>query len=90
MQYYYLNTALCLVAQCIIFAAAKYKQRTMDEKLVVKDCNGNVLNDGDSVILNKSLDVKGSAVTLKKGTVVKTITTSTNGRVSRTSTATAQ
>ncbi len=45
----------------------------MEEKLVVKDCNGNILNDGDSVILNKSLDVKGSAVTLKKGTVVKKI-----------------
>jgi protein PhnA len=45
----------------------------MEEKLVVKDCNGNILSDGDSVILNKSLDVKGSSVTLKKGTVVKKI-----------------
>jgi protein PhnA len=39
----------------------------------VKDSNGNLLNDGDSVVLIKSLKVKGSSVTLKKGTVVKRI-----------------
>ena len=44
----------------------------MDE-LIVKDCNGNQLKDGDSVVLIKSLKVKGSSVTLNKGTVVKRI-----------------
>ncbi len=44
----------------------------MDE-LIVKDSNGNVLNDGDSVILIKSLKVKGGNVTLKQGTLVKRI-----------------
>lgn len=39
----------------------------------VKDSNGTQLSEGDSVILIKSLKVKGSAVTLKKGTVVKKI-----------------
>lgn len=39
----------------------------------VKDCNGNILNDGDSVVLMKSLKVKGGGTTLKKGTVVKRI-----------------
>lgn len=39
----------------------------------VKDCNGNPLNDGDSVVLMKSLKVKGGGTTLKKGTVVKRI-----------------
>ena len=38
-----------------------------------KDCNGAVLNDGDSVKLVKDLKVKGSSVTLKRGTVVKNI-----------------
>jgi protein PhnA len=37
----------------------------------VKDSNGNVLADGDSVTLVKDLKVKGSSVTLKRGTVVK-------------------
>ena len=39
----------------------------------VKDSNGNHLNDGDSVILVKSLPVKGTSVTLKKGMVIKNI-----------------
>jgi protein PhnA len=39
--------------------------------LIVKNSNGNQLNDGDSVILIKSLPVKGTSITLKKGTVIK-------------------
>lgn len=42
-------------------------------KMEVKDSNGNVLNDGDSVTLIKDLKVKGSSLTLKRGTVVKKI-----------------
>lgn len=40
---------------------------------VVKDANGNVLKDGDSVVLIKDLKVKGSSITLKQGTKVKSI-----------------
>jgi protein PhnA len=39
----------------------------------VKDSNGNLLNDGDSVLLIKSLKVKGGNTTLKQGTLVKKI-----------------
>jgi protein PhnA len=39
----------------------------------IKDSNGNILQDGDSVTLTKDLKVKGSSVTLKRGTVVKKI-----------------
>lgn len=39
----------------------------------VKDSNGNLLSDGDSVIVIKSLKVKGTQLTVKKGTVVKNI-----------------
>ena len=38
-----------------------------------KDSNGTTLNDGDSVQLIKDLKVKGTSVTLKRGTVVKNI-----------------
>lgn len=38
-----------------------------------KDSNGNVLQNGDTVILTKSLDVKGSTLNAKLGTVVKNI-----------------
>jgi len=40
---------------------------------VIKDANGNVLADGDSVVLIKDLKVKGSSITLKVGTKVKSI-----------------
>lgn len=45
----------------------------MDDALKVKDSNGTLLQDGDSVSLIKDLKVKGSSVTLKRGTVVKNI-----------------
>jgi protein PhnA len=38
-----------------------------------KDCNGAVLQTGDTVVLIKSLDVKGSTLNAKMGTVVKNI-----------------
>lgn len=40
---------------------------------VVKDSNGNVLSDGDAVVIIKDLKVKGSSTTLKQGTKVKSI-----------------
>jgi protein PhnA len=39
----------------------------------VRDSNGNLLADGDSVTLIKDLKVKGMSVTLKRGTLVKKI-----------------
>jgi protein PhnA len=38
-----------------------------------KDCNGVILQTGDTVVLTKSLDVKGSTLNAKMGTVVKNI-----------------
>lgn len=44
-----------------------------EETLLVKDANGNVLQDGDSVIVIKNLPVKGAASPIKAGTKVKNI-----------------
>ena len=41
--------------------------------IVVRDSNGTALTDGDSVTLIKDLKVKGTSVTLKRGTLVKNI-----------------
>lgn len=38
-----------------------------------KDCNGNLILAGDSVVLIKTLDVKGSSLSAKLGTVVKNV-----------------
>ena len=41
--------------------------------ILVKDSNGNVLVDGDSVTTIKDLKVKGTSIPLKRGTIVKNI-----------------
>ncbi|PYB70679.1 MULTISPECIES: alkylphosphonate utilization protein [Rhizobium] len=38
-----------------------------------RDASGNVLADGDSVVLVKDLKVKGAGQTLKQGTVIRSI-----------------
>lgn len=44
-----------------------------DNEKVVRDANGNVLNDGDTVTVIKDLKVKGSSLVVKVGTKVKNI-----------------
>lgn len=43
------------------------------EGLVVKDSNGNLLQNGDTVMIIKNLPVKGAAKPIKAGTKVKNI-----------------
>ncbi|WP_180064951.1 MULTISPECIES: zinc ribbon domain-containing protein YjdM [unclassified Acinetobacter] len=44
-----------------------------DEQVVIKDANGNVLNDGDTITVVKDLKIKGSSSVVKVGTKVKNI-----------------
>ena len=44
-----------------------------DEQRVIRDANGNALQDGDSVTVIKDLKVKGSSLVVKVGTKVKNI-----------------
>jgi len=46
---------------------------TTESAKVVRDANGNVLQDGDSVTVIKDLKVKGSSSVVKVGTKVKNI-----------------
>lgn len=45
----------------------------IEEGFMVKDANGNVLSDGDSVTVIKELRIKGSSSVVKVGTKVKNI-----------------
>lgn len=40
---------------------------------LVRDANGNALANGDNVTVIKDLKVKGSSLTLKRGTLVRNI-----------------
>ncbi len=46
---------------------------TAEKGIVVKDANGSVLQNGDSVIVLKTLPVKGHPQSVKAGTKVKNI-----------------
>lgn len=46
---------------------------TDDDVLVVRDANGAILQDGDTVIVAKDLKVKGASSVVKVGTRVKNI-----------------
>ncbi|MCX7155834.1 MAG: zinc ribbon domain-containing protein YjdM [Rhodocyclales bacterium] len=52
---------------------SKQAAESTDEKRVVKDSNGNVLQDGDTVTVIKDLKIKGSSSVVKVGTKVKNI-----------------
>jgi protein PhnA len=45
----------------------------MDSAAVVKDSNGNILVNGDTVVIIKNLPVKGTNQSVKAGTKVKNI-----------------
>lgn len=45
----------------------------VDEKRMVRDANGNPLQDGDTVTVIKDLKIKGSSSVVKVGTKVKNI-----------------
>ena len=49
------------------------KTAPVEEAKVVRDANGNVLQDGDSVTVIKDLKLKGSSSVVKVGTKVKNI-----------------
>ncbi|AMS30687.1 MULTISPECIES: alkylphosphonate utilization protein [Alphaproteobacteria] len=54
--------------------ASELAARTQAESaVVVRDAVGNVLQDGDAVVLVKDLDVKGAGQTLRRGTVIRSI-----------------
>ncbi|MEY3186253.1 MAG: hypothetical protein RL675_72 [Bacteroidota bacterium] len=49
------------------------QKETAEETFVVKDANGNVLQNGDSVVTIKNLPVRGSSQSIKAGTKVRNI-----------------
>lgn len=71
-EYTYEDGALFVCPECAYEWSLEAGQER-EEANIVKDANGNVLNDGDSVSIIKDLKVKGSSSTLKIGTKVKSI-----------------
>jgi len=49
------------------------EEEVVEIGLVVKDANGNILQNGDTVVITKDLPVKGAFRSIKSGTKVKNI-----------------
>lgn len=52
---------------------SKNSAESADDISIIKDSNGNLLQDGDTVTVIKDLKVKGSSLVVKVGTKVKNI-----------------
>lgn len=48
-------------------------EENLSSESVIKDSNGNILQDGDTVVIIKDLPVKGAPKAIKAGTKVKNI-----------------
>ncbi|AMG29005.1 alkylphosphonate utilization protein [Grimontia hollisae] len=71
-EYTYEDGALLVCPEC----GHEWSQNAsadVEETKVIKDSNGNVLQDGDTVTVIKDLKVKGSSLVVKVGTKVKNI-----------------
>ena len=49
-----------------------------EEQEPTRDCNGAILQAGDTVVITKDLDVKGAGFTAKRGTAVRNISLTDN------------
>ena len=72
-EYTYEDGSTLVCPECAHEWSPNEEKESKEDILVVKDANGNPLQDGDSVSIIKDLKVKGSSSTLKIGTKVKGI-----------------
>lgn len=72
-KYAYEDGNMIVCPECAHEWPASAEAASDPDVKAVKDSNGNVLSDGDSVTIIKDLKVKGSSSVLKIGTKVKNI-----------------
>lgn len=71
-EYTYADGDQYICPECAYEWPQQAATETSNER-VIKDVNGNVLQDGDTVTVIKDLKVKGSSLVVKVGTKVKNI-----------------
>ncbi|MDC7706433.1 zinc ribbon domain-containing protein YjdM [Vogesella indigofera] len=72
-EFTYQDGAMFVCPECAHEWSATAATEEAEPQRVVRDANGNVLQDGDSVTVIKDLKVKGSSLVVKVGTKVKSI-----------------
>jgi protein PhnA len=71
--YAYEDGALLICPECAHEWDPQASGDSDDEALVIKDANGTILQDGDTVTVIKDLKVKGSSLVIKVGTKAKNL-----------------
>lgn len=71
-EYSYIDGLLYICPECAHEWPIN-KEANAEEYKTVKDSNGNILNDGDTITVIKDLKVKGSSSVVKVGTKIKNI-----------------
>lgn len=72
-EYTYEDGAMYVCPECAHEWSKDAATESADEAKVIRDANGNVLQDGDTITVIKDLKVKGSSLVVKVGTKVKNI-----------------
>lgn len=72
-EYTYNDGSMYICPECSHEWAADAEADTASGDRVIKDSNGNLLQDGDTVTVIKDLKIKGSSLVVKVGTKVKNI-----------------
>jgi protein PhnA len=72
-EYTYEDGKLYVCPECAHEWAIGEEIESTDNERVIRDANGNPLEDGDTVTVIKDLKVKGSSLVVKVGTKVKNI-----------------
>jgi len=72
-EYTYEDGALYMCPECAHEWPIEAAPEPEEAGLIVKDSNGNLLQDGDSITVIKDLKVKGTPQGIKMGTRVKNI-----------------
>jgi protein PhnA len=72
-EYTYEDRDMYICPECAHEWSQQAEEKVVDAGGLIKDANGNVLSDGDTVTVIKDLKVKGSSLVVKVGTKVKNI-----------------
>ena len=72
-EYTYEDGLMFVCPECAHEWPQQGGEPTEAEEKQIRDANGNVLEDGDSITVIKDLKVKGSSLVVKVGTKVKNI-----------------
>lgn len=72
-EFTYHDGSMYICPECAHEWSADAQAEAAGEDRVIKDANGNLLQDGDTVTVIKDLKVKGSSLVVKVGTKVKNI-----------------